>query len=47
VGYEIPIEGTLQILTSYAWLVALTMIGIGAVIGIVSAYIATRKYLKI
>ena len=24
-----------------------TMIGIGAVIGIVSAYIATRKYLKI
>lgn len=47
VRYEIPIEGTLHILTAWGWLVALAMIGVGASIGVVSSYIATRKYLKI
>ena len=45
--YEIPIEGTLELLTTYAWLVVLVMIAIGAIIGVVSSFIATRKYLKI
>ena len=33
--------------TTYAGLVVLAMIMIGAVIGIVSSLIATRKYLKL
>ncbi len=45
--YEIPIAGTLNILTSYAWVVVLAMIGVGSVIGVASSYIATRKYLKL
>lgn len=47
VRYEIPIEGTLDFLVAYAWLVLLAMVAIGAAIGIISSFIATRKYLKI
>ena len=47
VRYQIPIEGTLHVLTSYAALVVVAMIGVGAIIGLISAYIATRKYLKL
>lgn len=47
INYEIPIEGTLDILVRYGWMVVLAMIGVGALIGIASAYIATRRYLKL
>lgn len=47
VRYEVPVEGTLNILMSYGWAVILAMVGIGAMIGITSAYIATRRYLKL
>ncbi len=44
--YEIPVDSTLVLLTNYAPLVVLAMIGVGALIGVISSYIATRKYLK-
>lgn len=44
--YGIPIEPTLQAIVSYVGFVILAMIAAGALIGIVSSYIATRKYLK-
>lgn len=45
--YGIPIEGSLTILVSYIGLILGGMIILGALIGVVSSYIATRKYLKI
>lgn len=45
--YGIPINELLGNLTTYVGFVVLTMIVIGAVIGIISAWVATRKYLKI
>ena len=47
IRYDIPITGTLDILRTYAVAVVLAMITIGATIGLISAYIATRKYLKL
>lgn len=46
-AYGLPIAGTLQWLTKYIGVVVLAMIIAGAFIGVVSSYVATRKYLKI
>lgn len=45
--YGIPIDDLLSMLTGYFGLVILVMIVLGAVIGITSSLIATRKYLKL
>jgi len=44
---QINVQPTLDILMFYAGFVILTMILIGAIIGIVSSLLATRRYLKI
>ena len=46
-GYGIPINELLNYLIANVGLVILVMIAIGSVIGIISALVATRKYLKI
>lgn len=46
-NYQIPIQSTLNFLNSYTVLVLLAMMGIGAVIGIISSILATHRYLKI
>lgn len=45
--YEIPINDLLHVATMYVGLILLAMIGIGSLIGIISAWIATHKYLKV
>lgn len=45
--YDVAISGTIQTVTLYIPLVIITMIIAGAVIGIISSLLATRKYLKI
>lgn len=45
--YDINIAPTLELMTYYAGFVLLAMIGIGAVIGVISSLLATRRYLKI
>lgn len=45
--YDINIDPTLTLMTYYAGFVLLAMIGIGAVIGVISSLLATRRYLKI
>lgn len=45
--YGIVVEPTIHAMTLYIGLVLLAMIATGAVIGIVSSLLATRKYLKI
>ena len=45
--YGIPIDSLLEALTVYVGVVVLAMIVAGALIGIVSSLIATRKYLKL
>lgn len=45
--YEIAIDGTVELATIYIGFVLLVMIVAGALIGIVSSLLATRKYLKI
>lgn len=46
-GYGIPAAGVLQQVTTYIALILLGMIMIGSLIGTVSAWVATRKYLKL
>lgn len=46
-GYGIAIDGTVTNLTMYIGVVLLVMITAGAVIGIISSLLATRRYLKI
>ncbi|PID33283.1 hypothetical protein CR969_01520, partial [Candidatus Saccharibacteria bacterium] len=46
-AYDIPMGNLLQILTMYIGFVAAGMILAGAIIGIISSWIATRKYLKL
>ena len=46
-SYQINIQPTLDILTFYAGFVLLGMIIIGAIIGIISSLLATRRYLKL
>jgi len=45
--YDINVAPTLELMTYYAGFVLLAMIGIGAVIGVISSLLATRRYLKI
>ena len=45
--YGLPVDTTMSLMMHYVGLVLLGMIVVGAFIGIVSSYIATRKYLKI
>jgi len=45
--YDINIGPTLELMEYYAGFVLLAMIGIGALIGVVSSLLATRRYLKI
>jgi cell division transport system permease protein len=45
--YQIAIGGTVELVTEYVGLVLLAMIVVGALIGIISSALATRKYLKI
>ncbi|HWT40644.1 MAG TPA: permease-like cell division protein FtsX [Dongiaceae bacterium] len=44
--YGITVDSTLNMVTYYAGIVLLSMILIGAVIGIISSLLATRRYLK-
>lgn len=44
---QIPINDTWDIVTVYAGLVLLAMIGVGIMIGIISSLLATRRYLKV
>ncbi len=46
-GYQIAIAPTMHLLTYYAGFVLFAMIVIGAIIGIVSSLLATRRYLKL
>ena len=45
--YGIPVDNLLGHLTVYGGLVFLGMILVGATIGVVSSWVATRKYLKL
>lgn len=45
--YDINIDPTLNVMTYYAGFVLLAMIVIGAIIGVISSLLATRRYLKI
>jgi len=45
--YQIAIDGIVQGVTIYIGVVLLAMIVVGALIGVVSSLLATRKYLKI
>ncbi len=46
-SYQINVQPTLDLLTFYAGFVLLGMIIIGAIIGIISSLLATRRYLKL
>lgn len=46
-SYQIAVEGTIELVTMYAYIVLLAMIAVGAAIGVVSSLLATRKYLKV
>lgn len=45
--YQIAIDGTVELVTIYIGFVLLAMIVAGALIGVISSLLATRKYLKI
>jgi cell division transport system permease protein len=46
-SYQIIIEPTIKLVSSYVWLILPIMIVIGALIGVISSLFATRKHLKI
>lgn len=46
-SYDIAVGPTTELVTYYAGFVLIAMIGIGAIIGIISSLLATRRYLKI
>lgn len=46
-SYQINVQPTLDLMTFYAGFVILVMIVIGAIIGIISSLLATRRYLKL
>ncbi len=46
-SYQIVVQPTLDLATLYAGIVLLSMIAIGAVIGIISSLLATHRYLKL
>ena len=45
--YGIPMNHLLDLLNGYMVFAVVGMIGIGSLIGIISSWIATRKYLKL
>lgn len=45
--YGIPMNHLIALLTQYVGFVALGMVIVGALIGVVSSFVATRKYLKL
>lgn len=47
ISYQISVQPTIDLVTFYSPLVLLGMIVIGAVIGIISSLLATRRYLKL
>lgn len=47
ISYEVNIQGTIDMMTMYIGVVVLAMIVLGAMIGIISSLLATRRYLKI
>jgi cell division transport system permease protein len=47
IEYDVAIQSTIDLMTIYIGVVLLVMIMIGAVIGIISSLLATRRYLKI
>ncbi|MEI6228938.1 MAG: permease-like cell division protein FtsX [Candidatus Saccharibacteria bacterium] len=46
-SYQISVQPTIDLLTSFGWIVVLAMIVIGAVIGVISSLFATYKHLKV
>jgi cell division transport system permease protein len=46
-SYGVVVQGTIDFVTIYLGIVLLAMVGLGAIIGVVSALLATRRYLKI
>ena len=46
-AYKVSVDGTVTIVTAFAGIVLVAMIMAGAAIGVVSSWLATRKYLKI
>ena len=46
-SYQINVQPTLDLATSYVGLVVIVMIIVGALIGVISSLFATRRYLKI
>ncbi len=46
-AYQIAVDGTVQTVTVYVGFVFIAMIFVGALIGVISSLLATRKYLKI
>lgn len=46
-SFQIPVDNTIHLATVYAGFVVLAMIGIGAIIGVTSSMLATRRYLKV
>ncbi len=46
-SYEVAIQPTIDFMTMYIGFVVLAMIGAGAIIGVLSSLLATRRYLKI
>ena len=46
-SYEVAVQPTIDFVTMYIGLVVLGMVLLGAVIGVISSLLATRKYLKI
>lgn len=45
--YGLPVDATIDLMVSQVGLILVGMIAVGALIGVVSSYVATRKYLKI
>jgi len=46
-SYQIVVQPTIDLVTLYAWPLLLAMIGVGALIGIISSTLATHRYLKL
>ena len=46
-SYQISIQPTINMVQSYIFLVGLCMVGVGALIGVVSSLLATHRYLKL
>lgn len=46
-GYGVPVDGVVNILTSYVGFILLGMMTAGVIIGVISSFMATQKYLKL